>query len=81
MSTEPCECLWRKHERADGQEQVAWVIDLSRAEPRGGQTASAFGPLGSPNDVETALEMPAISGQALIQRKEFTSGRRYPPDS
>lgn len=39
-----------------------------------------FGPLGSNKGVEAELEMPTISSQDLIQREEFTSGRRYPPE-
>lgn len=42
--------------------------------------ASAFSPLGSATGVETKLEMPTISHQDLIQRKEFTSGKRFPPE-
>ena len=58
---------------------MAKEIDLFRAQPRGRQTAPAFSPLGSAKDVEIKLEMPPLSGQALIQRREFTMGKEYPP--
>lgn len=72
MLTEPCECLWRKNEKAERPSGL--VIDLLMAEPRGRQTALRS-VCWEVKGVAAELEMPTIFSQDLIQRKEFTNGR------
>lgn len=74
MLIEPCECLWRKNKKAELPSGL--VIDLFMAEPRGRQTA-LYSVHREVKGVAAELEMPTISSQDLIQRKEFTNWRRY----
>lgn len=79
MLTAPCECLWRKNEKAD--QPSGLVIDLFMADEARGRQTALRSVRWEVKGVAAELEMPTISSQDLIQRKESTNGRTYPPDS